>query len=1272
MNIFLSSTYLDLQEERTAAIEVLDRVGKAYAMEKFVAYNHRSREACLAKLRECDALVLIIGERYGYIDDIHHVSITELEYRTANELGLPVFAFIKTDEHGQWDSIEQDGEKKRKHLAFKQRVDNEKTRVTFSTVEQLQRDIALTLLENSQKFGLIGGRLSAFQSFEQFYRDFLNRSKIFNHCFKLIGRDNYVDSLINFAFSQKLVAYLSGRGGIGKSKILFESLSRILTTADHPKILLLRDSIGFNVESAKELPEGKLIIVADDAHRIGGLRQLLAVVKQHSGRMKLILSTRPYGVNLIKKNLSELGFEADDLEELPEVKSLARKEIQQLAVEVLKDSNPYLVQSLINLSSDSPLITVIGGQLLTHLQITPAKLTNSEDFRRLVLDRFQDTITSSLSSNVPSQTAKEILNLVAALSPLRITDKELMNRSANLLGIKEYQLISSLLELERTGALLQRGDTVRITPDVLSDFILEEACFPARVKTGYSDVIFETFADVYLDNIFKNFAELDWRVSEGKGTNLLNEIWNKVWEYFIHSSDFQQRGILNTLREIAYFQPSETFDFILNVIENFDSSRCTAFENIPPILGVVATLQSHTRKAVNLLWQLGKEDSRDLNPNPDHGIRVLTELASYKTYKPLFFQEVIVTCIEEWVKNEDAFNGRYTPVDITDVLLVREEHEDIYEGFQISMYTFAINPVATTLIRNKVLEILKSLGQLKEERVKRRVLDSLLGALSGPLGMLGRIPSTEEKQSWIPEKIKILKIIDTLLSETDNPFLHCKAIKSLKPIANYSEKTLAEEIDIILEKFPNDFETSLIHLLWSNQPHWLTPGDYDYETARAIVEQESEELAKELINRFPLETDILAELERLVLLIESHGENCVGNYYFTKLAEQSSVIARQLCNILIDKLDSPLLICFSQFLYPLREMDNAKYFGIIDLAISKGNETVLISLAYMFFWFNDYTPKERCFIRKLALNQDHKVSTIAFRAVTNFPLEARTEVFQIVSDVDLGDDSNLANQVCHLFDEHYGIPFAEIPSWLVTEILEKLVPIKNISINDYEISKFLRFLFKVNPKLVAEWFITRIRYYKNLNECLDYDPVPNPSLDGIQLVDAIEIQLKEALSLVRDNVFTCEDELDYSFSELFSLMANGFGQVSLSVLSEWVDSSEKDKVIGSAKLLRYAGENFVFTQEQFIVKLLNKAEKLGQLVLKEVMSVPYTVAVSRGGAGTPGQPMPHQVQLKESAQVAASRYSKGSNAWEFYKSLQRNAEYHIEMDMKHWEERGFA
>ncbi len=90
MKIFISSTYEDLKEERKEAIRYIDRIGHSIAMEKFFASNHQSKDVCLEKLQECDAVILILGFKYGSMDKMEGISFTEIEYNTAKTIGLPV------------------------------------------------------------------------------------------------------------------------------------------------------------------------------------------------------------------------------------------------------------------------------------------------------------------------------------------------------------------------------------------------------------------------------------------------------------------------------------------------------------------------------------------------------------------------------------------------------------------------------------------------------------------------------------------------------------------------------------------------------------------------------------------------------------------------------------------------------------------------------------------------------------------------------------------------------------------------------------------------------------------------------------------------------------------------------------------------------------------------------------------------------------------------------------------------------------------------------
>ncbi|MCU6456140.1 DUF4062 domain-containing protein [Sphingomonas sp. A2-49] len=99
--VFVSSTFTDLIEERTEVIQALWELDCIpTGMEAFVASNDSQWEVIRKVIDECDYYVLIIGGRYGSVTD-DGVSYTEKEYRYAKKIGLPVLAFV----HGNPEAI---------------------------------------------------------------------------------------------------------------------------------------------------------------------------------------------------------------------------------------------------------------------------------------------------------------------------------------------------------------------------------------------------------------------------------------------------------------------------------------------------------------------------------------------------------------------------------------------------------------------------------------------------------------------------------------------------------------------------------------------------------------------------------------------------------------------------------------------------------------------------------------------------------------------------------------------------------------------------------------------------------------------------------------------------------------------------------------------------------------------------------------------------------------------------------------------------------------
>lgn len=98
LQVFISSTYIDLKDERQAAVEAILDAGHIPAgMELFKAGNDDQLKTIKRWIDESDVYLLILGGRYGSVETQSEKSYTHLEYEYALEMGMPVFACVLTD-----------------------------------------------------------------------------------------------------------------------------------------------------------------------------------------------------------------------------------------------------------------------------------------------------------------------------------------------------------------------------------------------------------------------------------------------------------------------------------------------------------------------------------------------------------------------------------------------------------------------------------------------------------------------------------------------------------------------------------------------------------------------------------------------------------------------------------------------------------------------------------------------------------------------------------------------------------------------------------------------------------------------------------------------------------------------------------------------------------------------------------------------------------------------------------------------------------------------
>lgn len=145
---FISSTYEDLKEERNKAIQAILTMNQfPIGMEMFSAANDDQWKIIKEAIDSSDFYILIIGNRYGSIEDTTGISYTEKEFDYAVEKKIPVLAFIVDNSMSMIpDRFDSDPQKIAKLNAFKEKVKQSGRYVKFwKNVDNLETLISQSI-----------------------------------------------------------------------------------------------------------------------------------------------------------------------------------------------------------------------------------------------------------------------------------------------------------------------------------------------------------------------------------------------------------------------------------------------------------------------------------------------------------------------------------------------------------------------------------------------------------------------------------------------------------------------------------------------------------------------------------------------------------------------------------------------------------------------------------------------------------------------------------------------------------------------------------------------------------------------------------------------------------------------------------------------------------------------------------------------------------------------------------------------------------------------
>jgi len=1073
--------------------------------------------------------------------------------------------------------------------------------------------------------------IPCFTSFLNYFEPYLNDNKLLNHQYPLIGRKDIIEYLHNFMKSEKKIAILTGRGGIGKSKILYEFSKEFEKKHKYWGLFYLKENIPISNKSFRKLAPEDYVIVIDDAYRRTDLSSLYAILQLHSNQYKIILSTRPEKKDDIKHSIIISGYDPNEIEDLPELKDLERIELRKLVKEVVGSEYYNLVEFLIKKATNTPLVIIVGAKLIIENSVDPNLLIRNKNFQDVVFKRYYNILIGKISDEIEQSICKEALNLTSILSPIYPENEDFLNKATNILGIRQYQFINIIEKIEETGILLRRGYALRIIPDILSDYILYNACITSQgYSKDYIQEIINNFGDKFLRNVYLNIAELDWLIKlEGKEIDLISNVWEYVEKKFEKSSHSNRLIMLKDIKEIAYYQPEKTLRLIKYAIENpsnipeeehgFSSinqySHKDVLAKIPPILKVISSYTEYLRQCCDLLWFIGKDEKfpRFL-PFNGNAMEILQDLAKYENSKEIKIYEIILNCIEKWLIQEDVFDYTNNPLNILDSLLIKENSSFRVEQNRIIRWFFPISYEKTKTIRDKAISILSECVKSNNPKVLIATFDSLFKALHPPEGV-GYILTDEIIKQWLPEQNKTLEIIKNLSKNTENSIILIYIITSLKWISKISiSNEILTKINSFIDEISISFDIKITSALWYKFYQDWEFSDFIYEQRKEMATKEIGVVIEEFLKMFKNSKEIFNFINNKLYEFQSLNIQVQPDEFLKQLGSMNFELSLEICDEILLNPSNLISKYFHSLIQGIREKNKENFLELIHSALNTKSKSLILSIVEGYNnlgWIMEGTKEDLDIIKILLSHSDFFIKKSSITLLRKFPLEMQEIAKELILNVNVNSNEDLAeslSEVLFIIIENNLQAFSNED---LRMIISKFKKIRNFNSNNYFLNNFLKYCCENIPEDVINLLIDRIKYKSSKKDIKDINFIPLDSAGFHNLLGekiSLNQNYKEILRKIRD-LFLVSKEIHKSYlSILYIEISNKFSPDSIEVLEEWLNEKDYKKISYVGLILERAPSNFIFENSEFVSKLVETSYELGkQCYDKIIYSLSHSV-----------------------------------------------------------------
>jgi hypothetical protein len=1018
------------------------------------------------------------------------------------------------------------------------------------------------------------------------------------------------------------IAVLPGRGGIGKTKLL-RDWSR---TVSGWKVLWVSKHGVWYDGTASEIPATDTVIVADDAHHYEYLDKLICLVGSRPGepRLKLVIATRPSGNAYLDELLSRLADDSS-IVRCKTLRPLSQAATVEIAKEMLGPQFEHLANRLAEVSKDTPLITVVGGKLLARGQVSPDLLVNDREFQHAVFTAFREELTRALPSG--GRQSSELLELIAAVQPIDDRQDEFVPRASVFLSLRPDQIRRGLGGLEGNELLTRVGEKLRIVPDLLADYMLGNASVLDNGKaTGFADAVFAGFEDAYLSNLLKNFAELDWRVTQsGIESRLLENIWSSVRSRFRTQDAADRRHFLSMTQGIVIFQPEQVQQLIAVAMDEpvppvkkwgiLRSTQEHVLTEIPPLLGATIYHDKTATDAFRRLWRLARHDSEAV-----HGParRTLAKAIGYDRYKNPIFNERILTLTEQFATDLNAYDGDFTPLDLMDELLDREIDTNEWKGRSFSISAMAVPYELIRPLRERAFLVIDHALYSSEPRITVRAAGSL-GSVLAEFHPKFRNGTTPEEQAW--QDAERLRVVGLLRKRVEAGNLSLQLTWQIHRVLRgvsrrHTQSSAVRDAAALLnQQLPHPDGFDLFDLLCTNEYEDNTeidgfslpsPARREYQTASITALRTNHPTTAAQVQYIEdlLRPALAASIDPVS--VDSVLSELCGDHAFL---EALSGFARDNQQSLLGSVAGVAVrhwrrISPEQYRYYGRlfaASQSVRMAGSVASAVSYGPP------------LEEPIQADLDILTVLAGRPEPYVLRPVFfglRRLTKVS-EFRTAAISLITRVAIGNRKFLAKEYCGIFGP-YGISPSLLDQAGVEKMLANLVEVDELDHDSF--GGFLANVCGIAPLAIVSFFETRIQHaqaFEDRGEDTDYDAIPSSfswsTLSSVRVQPEFEQTLNRLITLMKRY-----PRYEHELSPIFWHIATA-DVTTFTVLDELLHTSDPDDALLLLKLLSEAPKGLAIHHPAFAMHILERCSSHNEQLEGFAMSRLRANCFSAGG-----------------------------------------------------------